>query len=210
MAVGDAFKVALNARLNEQLIVNVFHYRQATANTSAKTNLESLARAFLASVLNSGIAGAAAENMNWFLIEARTFTTPATPLSGYDLDIDVDGTNEDTPAPPTVCWVVRKRTALLGRKYRGRNYYAGMPQGDILEGKIDPAAIAKYQTARDAIGATITYSDAGSPAFVPCIAAIDRDPGPPIVYTLRQNDVISVDLDTVLRSQRRREIGVGA
>lgn len=208
MAVGDCFRVACLGDLNDQLIVNVFHYRQATANTSTLSNLESLARAVNAGPL-AAIAVASAENMSWFKIESRTFTVPTTPLSGFDLDISVNGGQEDVPAPPTVAWVVRKKTALLGRKYRGRNYFAGIGLTSIEEGKIAAASLTNFTAAKDAIAASITWTAAGSPSFVPCIAALFRPaPGDPV--ELRQNDVISTFLDRTLRSQRRREIGVGA
>lgn len=208
MAVNDVFKVAAVGSLNDQTIVNVFHYRQSTVNSSTLSNLESLARAFNAGPL-AAMALASSEEISWSLIEARTFTPPSIPLAGYDLAVSVVGTNEDIAAPPTVCWVVRKRTALLGRKYRGRNYFAGMGMSDVDAGTIAAAGITKYQTARNAIGASITWTASGSPTFIPCIAALDPSVTGPVAG-VRATDITSVFLDTVLRSQRRREIGRGS
>lgn len=208
MAAGDVFRIAVTGGLNAQSIVNVFHYKQTTPNTSGLSNVESLARAFATNFQDPYI-NAASLDASWGVIESRTFNPPAVPLEGFDLGVTWVGGGEDPACPPTVAVVIRKKTSFLGRKYRGRNYFAGIQTTNVFEGRVTVAGIAPWEALRDAMAATIVHTVAGSPSFAPCIAALDAS----VVVApvgVRNTVITSCFLDTVLRSQRRREIGVGA
>jgi hypothetical protein len=210
MAVGDPFKVALVGGLYGQSIVNVFHYQQSTANTSTLSDVESLARAFNDQVVPD-VQGAVSEDMQYGTVEARSFVPPGGVLLGFDLSIVGNGAGAQPGLPPASAVVIRKRTARLGRKYRGRNYFAGVPADDVAAGALvtGGGTPTRWGAVATAMLANIVWTAAGSPTFIPVIAALD----PSVIVApvgVRVQPITSTFLDTVLRQQRRREIGVGA
>lgn len=210
MAVNDVFKVALVGGLFEQEIVNVFHYQQTTANTSGISETESLARAFFNSMITP-LRACLSYEMQWGTIEARSVVVPPIPPVGYDYAITQQGEGEDVSMPPTVAAIIKKKTAFLGRKYRGRNYFAGIPRDSVENGQIISGVLSVWETLRDAMAATITWTAGGSPGFRPVIAAYTYSSGDdPVIDGIRVTPITSGEVDTVLRSQRRRELGVGA
>lgn len=208
MAVGDIFRTAIIGALNAQSVVNVQHWRQSTANSSGLSEVESLARGVDRSIVEQ-MALYQSNDVIYGAIESRTFNAPGVPISGYDLAISRAGGIESPACPPTVAVVVRKRTAYLGRKYRGRNYIAGIPVESVEVGQVNAGALSDWVDTAGLFSQSITWTTGGSPTFQPVIAALD---GSVIVAPVgvRWNVIISSALDRVLRSQRRREIGVGA
>lgn len=211
MAVGDHFRLALVGGLNSQEIVQVHHYRQSTANTSADSDVKSLAKAFKEYFIDSSVLlDCQAQAVGYGTIESRSFPLPPTPVVGYDQALVTTGTVEETALPPAVACVIRKRTQYLGRKYRGRTFLAGLGVGAVSGGVVsDATTITNLGTLADTIAAAIVSATAGSPTFVPEICTILRDPDT-LVYSYRANDIITAVLDKTLRSQRRREIGRGS
>lgn len=208
MAIGDIFRVALVGGLNAQQIVNTFYYQQSTANTTGSPDNQEMAEAFNSSVMGP-ISNAASQDAQWGVIESRLFIPPGGPITGYDKAITVLGQVAEDAAPPTVAVVCRKLTAFLGRKYRGRNFFAGIPITHITSGKINSGAMSLWQDVVDAITSAITHGVSGSPNFIPQIAALDSS----VIVApvgVRHTQVTGGFLDLTLRSQRRREIGVGA
>jgi hypothetical protein len=210
MAVGDVFKVAASGDLYGQLIVNVFHYQQQTGNSSGLSEVESLARAWNDQVFPDLLA-TVGESMQYGTIEARSFVPAGGVLVGFDLPVTGVGELDDPTLPPTVAVVIRKRTGRLGRRYRGRNYFAGVAASDVASGALvtSGGTPTRWGALATAILASIVWTATGSPTFIPVVAALD----PSVVVTpvgVRATPVTTTFLDQILRSQRRREIGVGA
>lgn len=206
--IGDVFRVSSVGGMFGQQIVNVFHYEQTSVNTSGIAEVESLARAFNAGVL-AAIAATTSNDASWGTIESRSFVLPGTPPVGFDLSVTVPGEIDSGAAPPTVCFNVKKKTGFLGRKYRGRNYFAGIAQDAVDSGKIAVGAITTFEALKDAMAGTLTWTAGGSPTFRPIIAAIVFPDAPDVPF-IRKTPITQCEVDLVLRSQRRREIGVGA
>jgi len=210
MAVGDLFRLAAVGGLNGQQIVNVFHYQQTTANTSGVTETESLARAWNAQVFPDLLA-AITSDAQYGIIESRSFVMPGGVLVGYDLPVSTVGGEDPPTLPPTVAVVIRKKTSRLGRKYRGRNYFAGVAVADVSAGSLvtSGTTLTRWNALATAMLVNPVWTASGSPTFTPVIAAYDKDEdGVPIA--LRSQPLTTTFLDMILRSQRRREIGVGA
>lgn len=213
MAAGDHFRLAAVGSLAGQLIVNTFHYRQSTGNTSTLSDTESLARAWNAKFLDptARLVNVQAQAMEWKLIESRSFPLPGTPMVGYDLVTTETGVVEEVALPPSVAAIIRRKTALLGRKYRGRIYIAGLGVGTTASGLInDAGTITDLGDLAIALYAPLTWTAGGSPTFIPEICTVVSDGATPPVYSYRATDITYAVVDLVLRSQRRREVGVGA
>ncbi len=209
MAIGDHFRVAFSGLLAGQQIVSVWHYRQGSANTSANSDVKSLALGFEASVVPS-IQAAVTADFTYGTIESRSFPLPPVPVVGYDEVLTDSGGVAGVSLPPSVAIVLRRRTAFLGRKYRGRMFLAGVDVATITDGVVsDVGQIALLDTLGGKLHTAFAFTAIGSPTFVPEICTILYDE-PTDTYSYRATDVTGYDLDKIVRSQRRREIGRGS
>jgi len=211
MALNSVFKVAIVGTYFGQEIVLTSHYRQTLANTSVESDTDSLAVAVQEDVLPSLIQ-CCVFDMIFNRIEVRSLVPPGGVLLGTDLALTEDnvGTQDATGMPPSVAIVLRRRTAQLGRKYRGRQYLPATPLDWLQDGGVDPtAAAAQPLTYANTLKAVVQHTGvSGSPTFAPVIAALDGTaitPTPGVRNTL----ITSVEVDLVYRNQRRRQAGVG-
>ena len=212
MAVGDHFRAAVVGNLASQEIVSVFHFRQSSANASGVSDVQSLAEAISDKYFITGDwQDPLSEDIEWTRIEARTFPLPGTPPVGHDKAILMQGSIALPALPPASAVVIRRRTAFLGRAYRGRIFLAGLAKDNAVAGQVSGApVIAALNTLATTFATQVIAAAAGSPAFVPEICAIIPNPAVPGTFVYRATDITSCVLDKVIRSQRRREIGVGA
>lgn len=197
MAFGDLHKVNLVGTLHGQTVMNALYY------------------------FDLGPAGGVADLIS--TLSTSTFQTHwLAPLSDdYSLDrydgqtssggvlsfvftqtAGIAGAVANFACPSEVAVVIRKRTALAGRKYRGRWYVPGIPFINTLESQIDPAQLAAWNTLSGDLETTI-MSVAGNsyqPTLVPLWKNGVLPAGQPLTICV---------VDPILRSQRRRQIGRG-
>lgn len=209
MAVGDHFRLALLGGLAGQSIVSVWHYRQSTANTSAVNDVTSLANAFDDALLSTNaLLDPLSHDVGYGIIESRSFPLPGTPPVGFDKKVAYLGSIATPALPPSVAAVIRRRTQYLGRAYRGRIFLAGLAAASVAGGIITAGGVlTDLVTLATAMQTPIFAAAAGSPTFVPELCKV-VGPGP--IYSYKANDITSTFVDPTLRSQRRREVGVGA
>lgn len=212
MAVNNVFKVAIVGSYAGQEMVLTSHYRQSTANTSVETDHASLLAAVRLTVVPALVL-AVVSDMTLVRAESRLFIPPGGPLTGEDVDIAADGPGALAPPgmPPTVAVVLQRKTALLGRKYRGRQYLPATPVAEQVDHLVASAfaAGALLDYANSLKASLIHTGVSGAPTFIPVVAAFD-----PLVIVptpgVRWTDVTRVAVDRIYRSQRRRQQGVGA
>jgi len=116
-----------------------------------------------------------------------------------------NGLDDNTPLPPATAAVIRAYAALAGPEGRGRNFIFGITSQNNVEGQIPVAARANWRTLAELI-----YEDdlvGTSYTWQPVLFAPER-PGPP-PNPAHVSPIVASDINTVLRVQRRREIGVG-
>lgn len=210
MAVNDVFRVAVVGSLHGQQIVSVFHYKQATNNVTANSDVKELALAWKADVMTPYVE-AMSQDYTGLVIEARSMPIGGAPMVGHDQTEAVVGDVAQDALPPASAAVIRRITGFLGRKYRGRLFMPAVPVGWVSEGRItDAGGIAIYGSLANAMKAVIDSPNAGAPTFTPVIAAYEYTP--PLVHptSVRSTVITGCTLDKIVRSQRRREIGVGA
>jgi hypothetical protein len=102
--------------------------------------------------------------------------------------------------PSTSCVVLRRKAIASGRQYQGRVFIPGIPTQYEDNSRLGAGVIAGWTAAADLLKEPLEGGTAVE-AFVPTITKI----GPATALY----DVDIVELDTILRSQRRREVGVG-
>jgi hypothetical protein len=109
----------------------------------------------------------------------------ATSASG------VGGSDLSDQAPPNVAYLVRKGTALGGRKNRGRMYLPGVDEGEVLQGgTIQPGKLAGVEAAVDAFMAAM-IADGHT------LVVLHNGPEIP-------TEITSLTVDGTVATQRRR------
>ena len=148
-------------------------------------------------------------------------TPSEIPSSGAGTGGQALGPSEDT----SVCGVVRWRTPQAGKSFRGRNYFGPIAAAWRTNGLLATAGVTALTAYKDAMisgyGATTppgvgwvmtVYSrpyDQGEYGYVVGSGA-QREMHFPPDYNGNSTNVTLGAIDPVLRSQRRRQIGVGA
>jgi len=206
--IGDTHRVAVIASLHAQETVNTFYYTQ-----TAGVGLADLA---LAATLANGILASAwwtaylaLHSDEWtavrFEIAQVSNVGPGHGLLSptYEIDIvDADGTEVSSSLPSSMAFVVRRRTNLPGRRGYGRIYLCGFPVTWEVDSAVNTAhvdfvaAITPFlaNVNADLINGGITWSPRH---YSPSLDAV------------RANVIRQWAYDSVLRNQRRRQIGVG-
>jgi hypothetical protein len=206
--IGDTFRVAVIAALHGQETVNTFFYSQ-----TGGAGLENLA---LAQTLANGILASAwwpfylsAHSDEWtavrFEIAQVSNTGPGNNLLSptWEIDItDADGTVVSSSLPSSMAFVIRRRTNLPGRRGYGRIYLCGFPVAWEVDSAVNTglAAFTTFWTGfaaninADLISGAITWSPRH---YAPSLGAV------------RAQVIRQWAYDSVLRNQRRRQVGVG-
>jgi len=197
MAIGDVYRLRLVSRQFGQEHNQVLHVQEGGASTMA------IAAAALDAWVTSDLRALQDASITYERIVVdslipfgpyfeRTLTSPA-------------GTKVGDPLPPVNCVVSTWRTALRGKRKRGRNYWGGLITTDVISGQLDAAPLAAWQSAFDnlivdyaAVGqALIVWSRSTAGLIIP----YDPDAAEAITSSVARS---------VVTSQRRRKIGLGS
>lgn len=115
---------------------------------------------------------------------------------------------ESCPPQDAVC--IKKITATVGKRGRGRWFFSGVAEADHLAGQLTPAALTRWQTFADAHETPLVLTGGGyAPAH--CFheefpSEVDPTTG---VVVLEGRLITSATADETVRSQRRRQVGRG-
>lgn len=196
MAVGDIFQVTLIGELAGQTTQTVLHYIQT---------LEVIPGSEASGLAGAIDAGPAADLLNWQGSDFRYVKTMVQKIRPFPIELAVFnnfstglGGGLSVSAPPTVAATVTKQTPLAGRAFRGRIFVPGVPIGVTQDGVLTGTGLANLQIAVAAFDNTIT--DPNNNDYEPCL--FSRATGTPTT-------LVAVRANPILRSQRRREVGVG-
>jgi len=119
MAVNDILQFRFYCRLDDQVSVNVSHFKITAEVTGGATVQE------LATVLGGVMSGPYADVMSSTAQFMGTQCQKVWPLpkgASFSASLLAAGTRSTEPLPPQSCGVVSLKTALAGRKFRGRQY----------------------------------------------------------------------------------------
>lgn len=194
MAVGDIYLVTVEQELHGQTILNTCHYLESASGGSGGA-------ALLAAGIDSRIGSVwkpvMSDEWHYTLTQAqKVYPTPPQ----YPVQV---GTNSGdgavgTPAANTSDAIVfTKRTALAGRKYRGRFYIAGYPNTYQFESAIESTSVATMTPLGAALVGTYTN---GTYTFDPVLFHRSDNTNTAIAATV---------LRTTIRNQRRRQLRKG-
>lgn len=203
-AVGDVYEAVFLQRLHGQEIRNVFHYQLlaiAGGANSPDTDAANSLSVGMESFWNIWRLNASVELTCYGIITQRVRPLPRT--AGW---VRVPATQAaqvtGESLPSSVAVVIRKRTLYAGRAYRGRTYFAGIPVQQEANSSMSAAAVTAWNTVVLEIAKVITPAAVNGFTFT----------WTPVLYakkTALTNQIQSCSQDTILRNQRRRQVGKG-
>jgi len=199
-AVGQDVQINAIGRLFGQQTVTTFFYKLDVDSGV----LESADPNDIAQEWGNGMGAAMIDciSSDWELVnvEVRDPRTPPGWASG-DAPQSQFGVLAGGSLPPTVAQVITRRSAQAGRRYRGRVFLPGVPTGAHDDGELTGAHLLLLQAFADDMVTTIPLT-ATAPGLILR----------PVIWSkVNQSSVemTSAVARLILRSQRRREIGVG-
>jgi len=201
MAVNDVYRLAMEGTLFSQQIVNVLHY-QLTADPTLSFTAQSLINGWTAAVIPTWRAAVVD---SYVLVQVSCTrihpvgpATVITPFAGGTV-----GARASPPLPSNVAASIVKRTALIGRRHRGRMSLAGLANADNVGGLLSAGAFGLVQDLANVLEDLVVTPDGDAR---------------PVVWT-RHVDVLpansatpitDMEPQTSIRVQRTRTIGYGA
>ena len=123
-------KVSMEFQLNNEPVVNVYHV--AYANPIVSANL-----AFLTDLFRDWWTNEMRQNFTTTIALERVVALDVSEEDGLvdvlDLTTPVAGTIASTAAPNNVAIVASKLTGFSGRSFRGRTYFGGIQQTEVVD-----------------------------------------------------------------------------
>lgn len=129
-----------------------------------------------------------------------------------DLVAQLEGGIAQEALPPSVALVVRRHTNIVGRRNRGRWFLCGLPKTYSVAGQlnVNPFVAAGGDAAVGDMTIGQLQAPGGIPIADPVLPRPNRELQEPFSIVSYDPRTITGSLvDVVLRSQRRRENGVG-
>jgi len=204
MAVGDVYRLSIEAVLASQQVVNVLYY-QVTLDPTLSASAQGLINQFAGQVFPAWAA--ATHDQYRFNLYRCTRVQPAGPATVIqDFAPNTFGTRAaagDIALPPNVSASCAKRTNLSGRWARGRIQLAGALATDVTLGKWENAYLALLDNLTDALELALSN---GVEEWIPIIYSQQKNKIPFVSKT----PITLITAMTEVRVQRSRTVGVGS
>jgi len=194
MAVGAIFRACFLQNLHGQKLVTVTHWREsATGSGDSQVQLAGK----LDNVYGTQIRPYLSHEWDYEMVAVQQISPGILRRSTFvGSNAGVGGDAQDS-IPVPACATITLRTALAGRKYRGRVFQAGIPIDDVTDSQIEATPRAAYNTQY----ATL-FSTQSASAYT----------WEPVLWhrsSASYTDINEVLMRVPLRVQRRREVGRG-
>lgn len=209
MAAGDVVKVRTRGHVLGQSCEFGVHIRYKTATADASD----LAASWVATIMPLVIAATGIE-CNWEMITVADTSPTGSESVNLGLTQPNPGTVIGDALPPQNAIVVGLRTGVKGGRRRGRFYLPGVTENYQDDGRLMGAQLTAAQAL--AQGLINAYGPSGSepdyelvvysPEVLEFPPPKPKKPRPGRLISLVQ----TAQVDSVIRTQRRRSIGVGA
>lgn len=203
--IGDSsiIEVQMLGSLHGQTIRNVFHYLYPPGEpplADGRAELVALIADFDAEIWTP-LRALTSEEYRLRYLTAQVVVP--TRRRAVIMAVDELGTASGSALPSYCAVCVSKFADTAGRKFQGRNYFAGIPVTSEEDSRLEETAFNAW-VAFSAQIASPMDGDGGTDIFLPTIQ------GPTTEDTISDAFVVTgVAVKDVLRAQRRREWGVG-
>lgn len=197
MVEGDIWLATIRQQLHGQLILNTFHYRvSATPVPGVGQDAASVALV-IGNKLVPAMKLAQSQELTHESVTAQKVFPKPVELAGVSTGNAGPGSIAGDSLPTSMSCVITKITRFAGRKYRGRAFLAGIPVTHESNSSLDPADKPLWDAIADAFNDQVTT---GGATLQPCLFHRAAQS-----YTLLE----TAQVRSVLRNQRRRQVGVG-
>lgn len=194
MSVGDIYRVTLSQTLHAQQVLNTLYYRE-TVNGGASPATALALR--VAQVVVPPLKAVQSNELSHLEVLAQKIWPQPVALPASDISAAGAGGVASSSLPTSNAVVITKTTLFAGRKYRGRVFIGGVPVSAEDDSKLAAAVTASWVVFAQTLAAVLV---SGGYTFVP------------IIYhktTHTDDQIQNAIVRTILRVQRRREIGKG-
>jgi hypothetical protein len=231
MSTNEIYELAAHQRVAGQDVVNVTHYRYIGGGTVGQSHGLTLGNDFKEAIR----ARQNATNVSWTTWTLRQvwgtgvtynntqpIRTGGALFEGAYTGTLTGGVGTGEMLPPATAALVKLTTGLAGRSKRGRFYVAGLGVGGLTNGTLNSVEETALQGGLDTWFNKYKADGGTSPDFTLVIFSFRlasgwrRSPSTgdleyvgPIATDDSSFNVTSVDVQSIWRQQRRREIGVG-
>jgi hypothetical protein len=210
MAVGDILKLVIHLRHGDSTYTPGLHFQVAEGAQNQATLIASWRGAVESAMLNAMSGSVALVSYDAVDVKPGLLATRREELSP-----PLNGFITGDMAPPQDCVLFTFQTAAKSRRARGRVYWPGLAESHQIAGLLEAGGSAAWTALITSITAnylgTTPISGFRLVNFSPERLTA---PPPPPTFKPRPGDVITsvtnIVLDTVVRSQRRRQVGVGS
>lgn len=189
---GDVIQLTLKGRLFGQRTNNVFYYYLSIADAQIFTDLFSQWAVDFQTVWEDAVS----EDWTGDTVTLRRVGANAT--RGIDFNIDWQGNVVSPSLPPSTAVVISRYNYIPGPRGRGRLFIAGVATSHHLSGELTAPAQALYALLAAQVDDAIVDG-----------VQLRAEPGLWRPATSTFNGIEAAQMRTILRQQRRREIGVG-
>lgn len=191
-------EVNMTYSVDDQTCMNTFHYLlQEPGAADGVASLTALLLAFDAAVVNT-LSALMSANCTDFVNTAQ-YVYPARYQRQEDVSAIHFGAIALPCLPSGASVVLQRRNFVAGPKSQGRIYIAGIPTAQVLDSVLSGAAAIAWQAAAAVLGQVIV--DGLGNGWTPYIFN-GKAPANLLPVNI-------VNVNDVLRYQRRREVGVG-
>jgi len=205
LAVGDIVQLVIESRVNDQVCLNVLHYR-------ARVALPAITYPEAMDLLNQAVGGPSAESItdkmaaimaeNASIVRCQAQRVYPTRDIFYRLTVDKVGRAAGDCMAQNIAGVLTKRAEVAGRGRAGSFHLAGLPQEAMSVGYIANAFKPRFDELADKLGDPLV-ADGGQFVYEPGMYSPGSGAG------LNWNYIAAVETQTTLRVMRRRTVGLG-
>jgi len=109
--------------------------------------------------------------------------------------------------PPADCVVIKRRTSLIGKRARGRVYIAGVAENDHENGMLTATGLTNFGGLVVTLASGINHAGVN---YQPSQVYWTHTPvGGGGIANVEGEVIFATDVDPIIRTQRRRQVGVG-
>jgi hypothetical protein len=205
MALNDIIRLRIHCRIHGGEVLNILHFVDDTGISG--DGAQDLCNDFRTNMEATMRARASTDTFFEYIEAVKIVPYGEGPRTSIWPSSIAGGVATTTPSA-TLCEVLTIHSAQIGRRHRGRMFLAGIAPAAMLSGQVTPAQTTR--TSAFATALATRYMVAGHPSqftlgiWSKTIAGPDP-PWPTSAFTR----ATALTVRTIIRNQRRRQVGVG-
>lgn len=181
-----------------QQVITTFHLSDPNGSNDARTECLDILTGVETTIWNN-MRQACSTELTGVFLEAQ-YVHPIRSLVVRRTPTQVAGGRAGTGLPSGTSIVVQRVSEQAGHEFRGRIYVPAVVSGDVLNSVLTAAALTAFGTPlRNAVSANVVTI---LPATYPQVIWSRKAPA-------RITPIFEGRVDSIIRYQRRREVGVG-